>query len=171
MERRNTDPTTTDTRPRTAGPYGFTRTEVISLVIVAVVLAGISGWTWWRDHALATGHYWTVEDVVVDSLLLARGEAEEIAAEPAAPAEIEDPGHVLIDVNTAAANDLVRLPGIGPVLANRIIASRGADGPFKSLEDLQRVPGIGPATAANLSGWVRFSRLTPAAADGAGGGQ
>lgn len=48
-----------------------------------------------------------------------------------------------INVNTADAEMLERLPGIGPVLADRIIEEREANGPFTSVEDLERVPGIG----------------------------
>ena len=45
-----------------------------------------------------------------------------------------------LDVNSATRKELERLPGIGPVLAQRIIAAR----PMKSANDLQRVDGIGP---------------------------
>ncbi|MFC2077406.1 ComEA family DNA-binding protein [Candidatus Bipolaricaulota bacterium] len=51
-----------------------------------------------------------------------------------------------VNVNTATVDDLVRLSGIGDVLAARIIAYRKEHGPFTSLDDLDRVSGIGPAT-------------------------
>jgi len=51
-----------------------------------------------------------------------------------------------MDVNTATFEELQKLPGIGPKLAERIIAHR----PFKTLADLDRVPGIGPATLKRL---------------------
>lgn len=54
-----------------------------------------------------------------------------------------------VDVNQAAAEDLQRLPGIGPALAERIIAERRTR-PFSSIDDLERVRGIGPATVARL---------------------
>jgi DNA uptake protein ComE-like DNA-binding protein len=44
-----------------------------------------------------------------------------------------------LDVNTAAEKQLRDLPGIGPVLAQRIIAAR----PFRSADDLKKVNGIG----------------------------
>jgi competence protein ComEA len=50
-----------------------------------------------------------------------------------------------IDLNRASAQELMRLPGIGPVLAGRIIASRDADGRFASIDDLRRIAGLGPA--------------------------
>jgi competence protein ComEA len=57
-----------------------------------------------------------------------------------------------VNVNRADAADLESLPGIGPVLAERIVADRAANGPFAGLGDLERVPGIGPALVARLGG-------------------
>lgn len=56
----------------------------------------------------------------------------------------------LVDVNRATARELEVLPGIGPALAGRIVASREEEGPFRTVEDLQRVRGIGPATVERL---------------------
>ena len=61
-----------------------------------------------------------------------------------------------IDVNGAPPEALRLLPGIGPALAERIVAERRRGGPFRSLQDLQRVRGIGPRKAARLAGWLRF---------------
>ncbi len=49
-----------------------------------------------------------------------------------------------LDLNAADAEALQGLPGIGPTLAARIVADREAHGPFQLAEDLLRVPGIGP---------------------------
>ncbi|MBC7319612.1 ComEA family DNA-binding protein [bacterium] len=48
-----------------------------------------------------------------------------------------------ININTATAEELEELPGIGPTLANRIVSYREKNGPFKSIEDLMKVSGIG----------------------------
>ena len=53
------------------------------------------------------------------------------------------PGGV-IDPNRASQEDLETLPGIGPVLAQRIIDYRRAHGPYKKIADLRKVSGIGP---------------------------
>lgn len=54
-----------------------------------------------------------------------------------------------IDPNRADEAALRSLPGVGPVLAGRIVAAR-REAPFRSPEDLLRVSGIGPATLAKL---------------------
>lgn len=56
-----------------------------------------------------------------------------------------------VDLNTADAADLDALPGIGPVLAQRIVDHRTRHGPFRSVHELDDVPGIGPTTAAELA--------------------
>ncbi len=52
----------------------------------------------------------------------------------------------LVDINHATQAELESLPGIGPALAERIIAYRQEHGPFARIEDIQLVSGIGPAT-------------------------
>ena len=49
----------------------------------------------------------------------------------------------LTNLNTASAEKLSRLPGIGQVLAERIVAYREANGPFESVEELLQVEGVG----------------------------
>ena len=48
------------------------------------------------------------------------------------------------DINNAPASELSLLPGIGKELADRIVIDRTTRGPFRSANDLTRVPGIGP---------------------------
>ncbi|RZU30925.1 ComEA family DNA-binding protein [Blastococcus saxobsidens] len=56
-----------------------------------------------------------------------------------------------VDLNAAGVVDLDALPGIGPVLAQRIVDHRARNGPFRSVDELDDVPGIGPAIAADLA--------------------
>ncbi len=55
-----------------------------------------------------------------------------------------------VEINTAARDELIGLPGIGEKTANKIISSR----PFISLEDLARVPGINPASLEKIRPFI-----------------
>jgi competence protein ComEA len=57
----------------------------------------------------------------------------------------------LLNLNTATAADLDGLPGIGPVLAQRIVDYRDQQGRFTAVDQLDDVPGIGPAIADRLA--------------------
>ncbi|MCR5559817.1 MAG: ComEA family DNA-binding protein [Schwartzia sp.] len=50
-----------------------------------------------------------------------------------------------VNINTADAAGLAKLPGVGPATANRIIECRNEHGLFESPEDIQKVRGIGPS--------------------------
>lgn len=58
-----------------------------------------------------------------------------------------------INLNRATAEELQRLPGIGPKLSQRIVEER-LKGGFRTVEDLRRVPGIGPKTIEKLKPFV-----------------
>lgn len=62
-----------------------------------------------------------------------------------------------VDLDTASAVTIERLPWIGPALTARIIENRERCGPFGSLEALTRVSGIGPGTTKRLAPHVTFS--------------
>ena len=61
----------------------------------------------------------------------------------------------VIDLNTASAEQLQTLPGVGPVTATNIIDWRTANGRFNSVSELTEVSGIGPKTLARLQDRVR----------------
>jgi competence protein ComEA len=97
----------------------------------------------------------------IDDLNLARvladGEQVNVGV-PGAPGiggESTSPGAKL-SINTASAQDLDALPGIGPVLAERIVSWRTQHGAFTSVDALTDVPGIGPAMMARLAALVRL---------------
>jgi competence protein ComEA len=60
-----------------------------------------------------------------------------------------------IDLNTATATQLDQLPGVGPVLAQRIVDYRTQHNGFRSVEELRQVSGIGEAKYADLKNLVR----------------
>jgi competence ComEA-like helix-hairpin-helix protein len=61
----------------------------------------------------------------------------------------------VVDLNRADAAALETLPGVGPVLAARIVAYRDSAGPFRSPDELLEVSGVGPATLARFRDRVR----------------
>jgi len=164
------DPPAEDRLPpphHSAGAYGFSRNELRSLVVFGLLAGGWIIYQWYDRRSSQGVPSWVVEDVLVDPSSpadsTARGSRSSgVTARKRSPIggrlDAEDPGHVLVDINTAARGELIRLPGIGPALATRIIADREKNGPFANLQDFQRVRGIGPKTATALAGWIRFSR-------------
>lgn len=87
------------------------------------------------------------EQVVVPG----RGVTGAPAASP--PAAGSSPSAPL-DLNTATAEQLDSLPGIGPVTAQKILDYRQAHGAFHSVAELEGVPGIGPGRLSQLKGLV-----------------
>ncbi len=61
-----------------------------------------------------------------------------------------------VHINTASVEQLCALKGVGPKLAEKIIAVREASGPFKKPEDLEKVPGIGKKKLEGLLSGVIF---------------
>jgi competence protein ComEA len=59
-----------------------------------------------------------------------------------------------LNLNRATENELDGLPGVGPVLAKRIVAYRAEHGTFTSVSELQKVSGIGPSKFSELRNFV-----------------
>lgn len=60
----------------------------------------------------------------------------------------------LISINSAGLEELCMLPGVGPAIAERIIAYRDENAGFKSLADIMNVKGIGKATYEKIKGYI-----------------
>ncbi|MDP1877112.1 MAG: ComEA family DNA-binding protein [Actinomycetota bacterium] len=74
---------------------------------------------------------------------------------PAAGAAVPAAATPVVDLNRADQAALESLPGVGPVLAARVLAWRAANGSFRSVDELGEVAGIGQATLARLRPLVR----------------
>ena len=66
-----------------------------------------------------------------------------------------------LDPNRSGEEDLDRLPGIGPNVAEAIVRHRAEKGGFRNPEALLEVPGIGPATLARIRPYLDFTKGTP----------
>ena len=97
--------------------------------------------------------------LVVTSLVLMAAHWARLSGWGTQPIEIDriprTPVGFRLDLNTTNWVELSQLEGIGPKLAQRIIADREQNGPFAAVEDLGRVHGIGPRTVARLKPWLR----------------
>ena len=73
------------------------------------------------------------------------------------PREGEEQSPQKIDINRAESWLLEALPGIGEVLAQRIVDYRSENGPFRRIENLLQVSGIGPATFESIKDYITVS--------------
>ena len=89
---------------------------------------------------------------LLDAALLAS--AAQVEQAPLPPAE-------KVDLNQASLVELERLPGVGFILAQKILAYRDEYGPFTSLFDLERIPGLNPDTLQELEPWVTVAPAPP----------
>lgn len=132
-----------------------------ALVLVALVALGAVADLLRLEPVAAPPEAGTFAAAGAAEVAPAAGGAPRAGAGSAAPPATAAP----LDLNTATEADLDRLPGIGPVLASRIVAHRRTHGPFRSPDDLLAVQGIGPRLLERLSPAVTVSR--PAGRSGA----
>ncbi len=75
----------------------------------------------------------------------------------ASQTRVTQQGQLLLDLNQASAEELEGLPGIGAVLAQRVIAFRTSAGGFRTIEDLREVKGIGSKKFDRIKSFVTVS--------------
>jgi competence protein ComEA len=69
-----------------------------------------------------------------------------------------------VNINTASAEQLATLPGVGPALAGRIVEYRQKSGSFRATKDVMNVKGIGEKNFAKLEAWLTVGDAPKAAA-------
>ena len=107
---------------------------------------------------ITRGDRLVVSVLVVSSLVLMAAHWARLSGWGTQPIEIDrtprTPVGFRLDLNTTSWVELSQLEGIGPTLAQRIIADREKNGRFDRVDELQRVRGIGPRTVARLKPWL-----------------
>jgi len=91
------------------------------------------------------------------TVLIAAAIAPVLAAAPK-PAEAQKGPAAPVDLNTATPDALQAIPGIGEVIAERIVKWREANGPFHQVDDLMKVQGIGEKLLEKLRPYVRVGK-------------
>jgi competence ComEA-like helix-hairpin-helix protein len=128
--------------------------RALRLAIVVLIGLGAARWAWSTARSPAE-----IAGVDVLPKLLAASDSDladtQERERPLAEGETLDPNH-------ATAQQLDRLPGIGPATADAIVKERREGGPFQDPEALTRVRGVGPATLRRI---LAHLRVEPHAAD------
>jgi len=119
-----------------------------ALVIAALLALGAGRDLWRATRPLPFAP--PASGTATEGIPAATGDSDP-AAVPSVPAESTWAGNFApLDLNRSSAKDLESLPGVGPVLARRIVAHRERHGPFRAAEELLAVRGIGPRLLARL---------------------
>jgi competence protein ComEA len=147
--------------PPTATP-GPLRVYITGAVARPNVLLTLPPGSRQQDAIEAAGGLTAEADLAALNLALPLRDGEKVhipgAAAAASGAQALTAGTptALIRINYASALELEALPGVGPSLAQTIIAHRAAHGPFRNFADLDAVRGVGPARLAQWANLISF---------------
>jgi competence ComEA-like helix-hairpin-helix protein len=109
--------------------FEFSKSQIKTLTLLGIVVLGAGSYTIIRDYVLQPEDF--PHHLHEDGI----GEYEPT---------------LILDINQSPADSLELVPGIGPVLAARIIEYRRQHGRFDSVDSLINVSGIGPVTLGKL---------------------
>ena len=107
------------------------RSAQVAALVILSLLAGLIGWRYYADRSGTR------------------------------PTEYAPQAVHRVDLNRATKSELMQVPGIGPQLAERILAHRDTTGRFGRVDDLDGVNGIGPATLDKLRPWLTVGPIEP----------
>ena len=136
------------------------RSQPVEIILSQIEPPELSGEFYIGGAVANPGVYPLKEDNTLQTLLSDAGiepNADLSHIELYIPREGEEQSPQKIDINRAEPWLLEALPGIGEVLAQRIVDYRSDNGSFRIIEDLLKVSGIGPATLEKIKDYITVS--------------
>ncbi len=133
--------------------FGFSRLQRIALLVLSVSF--LIGAGLWLQKRYATR---LEPELIFRTEFVTPGPTPAVTPETT---EVLPPQFQLgekLNLNTATPEQLAALPGIGPVLAGRIVTWRQQEGPFRKVGDLLRVPGIGRKKLQQIASLVEIKQ-------------
>lgn len=127
-----------------------TITVHVSGAVAAPGLVEVAGSARVADVIAAAGGTTAQASLTAINLAAVVHDGEQVVVPETRGARTSAPDDGLIHLNRASESELEAIPGVGPVLAGRIIASRDERGGFSTVEDLLDVSGIGEAMLASI---------------------
>ena len=112
--------------------------------------------------------YVALVDAVKNQLRIDAQAAPEVGAAEVSKAEDASQETILVNLNTATAEELDAVPGIGPARAESIVAYRTQNGPFRTVRDLESVSGIGPRNIEPMLPYLTVDGTTMVTLSGGG---
>lgn len=134
--------------------FNFTRQEQITILFLAFALLVGSVVILVKRHSPAFAPELHLEEhfaaEAVDTIPSVEGNQEPVPYDTLLSNEV--------DINQATVEELMRLPGIGPKMARRVVAHRDLWGGYETVDDLKAVKGIGDKTVERLRPYIKIGQ-------------
>lgn len=124
--------------------------EAILIISAGIMLAGSAVWRFADGYRNEDREAVIITNTAEASTVVSSVYTTKAAAAPTTVKIESTTTFLLLDINSATAEELTQLSGIGEHLAAEIIAYREEHGRFLNIEELMNVSGIGEATLANI---------------------
>lgn len=138
--------------------FGFTRNELTAVLVLSTVFLVGSAIKLWTPATATRTVLPEFSYASLDSQFLSLSRAPRDTASAPRRSATRKSAQTLarqsIELNSATADELQKLPGIGPAIARRIVAYREEHGDFNEPGDVSSVKGIGPRTLERIRAYL-----------------
>lgn len=142
--------------------WGFNRRERTAIIVLTLTLLSGIAVDYFRNQAFhkELNRFSADDSVTVAKLIQFNEKAENLPSDALLNenSEIISQSPPLIDINSASYSELQNLPGIGPVIAQRIVDYRSANGAFSAIDSLINVKGIGKEKMNQLRNLITIQK-------------